>query len=197
MAELTPGMQMTRTYEGTKPYVYVDGEGYFTSGTGHLLSAEERAKYGLPDKGEPGTEYKDLIVDDADETYMKDYLKAQGYAQKFFGDTWDSMPQEAKDIGTDLAFNMGPGTLQEFPGFRDALSSGDYELAAQQLKYYNPLAKEGEYRYGDESDWWGQTGGATTGKIYPENRAVNTYNRLMNMSQDAIVNPAYQQAFMQ
>ena len=66
MAELTPGMLITRTYEGNKPYVYVDSEGYFTSGTGHLLSAEERAKYGLPDKGEPGTEYKDLIVDDAD-----------------------------------------------------------------------------------------------------------------------------------
>ena len=44
MAELTPGMIMTRTYEGSKPYVYVDSEGFFTSGTGHLLSAEERAK---------------------------------------------------------------------------------------------------------------------------------------------------------
>ena len=194
MAELTPGMIMTRTYEGSKPYVYVDSEGFFTSGTGHLLSAEERAKYGLPEKGTPGEQLTKLVVDDADETYMKDYLEAEADAQRFFGDKWDSMPQKAKDIGTDLAFNLGATKLQKFPGFRDALASGDYELAANQLRYKNPLAMEDEENYGVESDWWTQTGGR--GRYQgPENRAISTYNRLMNMYQDDIVTPEHQEAF--
>ena len=194
MAELTPGMQMTRTYEGNKPYVYTDSEGYYTSGTGHLMSGEERAKYGLGDKGDPNQEFKHLTVDDADETYMKDYGVAQADAERFFGDKWSSMPQSARDVASDISFNLGANKLQKFPGFRDALASGDYKLAANQLRYKNPLAVEGDEDYGVESQWWGQTGGASDYQG-PENRAISTYNKLSNMYQDDIVDPAWQQTF--
>jgi len=70
---------------------------------------------------------------EADKLFDKDFKYHSQYAQKIPGFGGASNQQKAALI--DLTFNMGPGWHKDFPGFVKAFSAGDYETAANQIRY--------------------------------------------------------------
>lgn len=101
---------------------YRDNKGLPTIGYGHLIA--------------PGDGYSMSSIiyqQEADKLFDKDFQFHSEHAQKIPGFKKASDQQKAALI--DLTFNMGPGWHMDFPGFVKAFSAGDYETAANEIRY--------------------------------------------------------------
>ena len=57
-------------------------------------------------------------------------------AEKFVGTaTWKKLPGGKKDAITNLAYNLGAGTLNKFNKLRSAIQKGDWERASNEILY--------------------------------------------------------------
>ena len=101
---------------------YRDSKGLPTIGYGHLIIPGDG--YSMSSK---------ISQQEADKLFDKDFKYHSQYAQKIPGFGGASNQQKAALI--DLTFNMGPGWHKDFPGFVKAFSAGDYETAANQIRY--------------------------------------------------------------
>ena len=105
---------------------------------------------------------------------QKDVARRYG-KEKFF-----NLPSEARDVITDLAFNMGPSKLfSQFKGFLSDIRKGQFGEAAKELKYKNP--DKGNFK---ESAWWEQVGGANTEEenlLRSGNRATSAFDLLTSL----------------
>ena len=101
---------------------YRDSKGLPTIGYGHLITPGDG--YSMSSK---------ISQQEADKLFDKDFKYHSQYAQKIPGFGGASNQQKAALI--DLTFNMGPGWHKDFPGFVKAFSAGDYETAANQIRY--------------------------------------------------------------
>ena len=175
---LLDNMLRTMQFEGGyKENVYLDTEGYPTIGYGHKLSNERYEKGHLPE------EYKNMSwsEDEARESFLSDYSEKESRIKAKFGEqAYNKLPDGAKNILTDLAFNMGATKLfDKFPGFITDMQKGEYQDAAQELRYKNP--DEGNMQM---SRWWDQVGGDTTelkNEVRSGNRATSTYDILSGL----------------
>ena len=101
---------------------YRDSKGLPTIGYGHLIAPGDG--YSMSSK---------ISQQEADKLFDKDFKYHSQYAQKIPGFGRASNQQKAALI--DLTFNMGPAWHKDFPGFVKAFSAGDYETAANQIRY--------------------------------------------------------------
>ena len=101
---------------------YRDSKGLPTIGYGHLITPGDG--YSMSSK---------ISQQEADKLFDKDFKYHSEHAQKIPGFEKASDQQKAALI--DLTFNMGPAWHKDFPGFVRAFSSGDYETAANEIRY--------------------------------------------------------------
>ena len=175
--DTNPFMDKTQFFEGGhKSQAYLDSEGYPTIGTGTLL---EHQKYDtMPDQ------YANLnwSEEQGNQRFQEDYGIKQGEVQNLYGEGWESLPPQVQGMLTDMSYNVGSqGLFNKFPGLIRDIRSGNYQDAANQLKYKD--ISQGDVE-GNTSQWWNQVGGATTegniasGAWGQDSRAGNraTYN---------------------
>jgi len=119
--------EMVKQHEGFKivdgmHHAYPDSKGLPTIGYGHLIT--------------PGDGYSmssRISQQEADKLFDKDFKYHNKHAEKIPGFGKASDQQKAALI--DLTFNMGPSWHKNFPGFSKAFAAGDYETAANELRY--------------------------------------------------------------
>ena len=134
-------MEHLKLREGFRENVYPDKLGKLTAGTGHLLTAEEKAIYKEGDRISPEITSQWLKQD-----------SSLAYSQAL---------DQAKELGVDdqgmiealgsVNFQMGGNWKSKFPGVWKGLQSGDWESAAQNVQWINPSTQQ------SESDWHRQT----------------------------------------
>ena len=108
-------------------HAYRDSKGLPTIGYGHLITPGDG--YSMSSK---------ISQQEADKLFDKDFKYHSKHAQKIPGFEKASDQQKAALI--DLTFNMGPAWHKKFPGFVKAFSAGDYETAANQIRYKDALS---------------------------------------------------------
>lgn len=107
-----------RIDEGCVPHAYADSRGYLTIGIGRLV--DERLGGGLsPDE-------IDLLLEN-------DLTRAEATAKALFP-TFSSLSDARKAVLLNMAFNLGSARLAAFQRFREAVSAGNWEQAAAELK---------------------------------------------------------------
>lgn len=100
---------------------YTDSLGYLTGGYGHLMTDAEKQQY--PE----GTTIPDEVVD---KWFQEDMKEAQQAVETLAPD----VPEEIKNILTNMAFNLGQNRLSGFKKMLAAVKAGDYDKAADEMK---------------------------------------------------------------
>lgn len=153
----TPAQERTMIFEGYKEKPYLDSRGYPTIGLGEKMEDIKYSKeQGVPEHLQGQTRTKEQ----AGENLSGHWNKVESDVANRFGDQWNNLPADIQGVILDLGYNMGTeGLFTKFPGFIEDITAGNYENAAQNLKYKNPSLGDNPGNY---SDWWNQVGGAST-----------------------------------
>ena len=126
---------MIKEHEGFKLKVYKDSKGFSTVGYGHKIDADSPIDIRNLKEGD------EISKDRADRLFDMDFNDHLNAARKIPGFNKASRKQQAALI--DLTFNMGPNWYKGFPSFTKAFAAGDYEEAARQLEFADPVNKPG------------------------------------------------------
>jgi GH24 family phage-related lysozyme (muramidase) len=118
---------------------YFDSEGKPTIGYGHLI---------IP--GDGYSMQSRISQKEADELFDKDFDKHLKIAKRIPG--FDKAPPQQQAAAIDLTFNMGYWP-NDFPNAAKAFAAGDFEAAANELRYRNAAA--GDFA---SSLWYQQVG---------------------------------------
>jgi len=86
-------------------------EGNPTIAYGHKLTDAENAGNFVLIEGVE-VPFADINEAKAQELYMQDFTEAEQIAQGWFGDDWDSLDPKAKNLASELVFNMGSSVTQ-------------------------------------------------------------------------------------
>jgi len=154
-----------RRHEGVRNQVYVDTLGNRTIGVGFNM---ERAG-AREDITRVGGDYDALLVGQArlSENQINNLLRedtndAISVAENFVGPReYNELAPRAREILIDMAFNMGPGTINRFRNFRQALIDEDYSVAADEM---------------ENSRWYGQVGNRSR-ELVRDMRSIAGNNR--------------------
>ena len=135
---------MIKEHEGYKMVegmhqAYLDNQGKPTIGYGHLI---------IP--GDGYSMQSRISQKEADKLFDKDFDKHLKIAKRIPG--FDKAPPQQQAAAIDLTFNMGYWPSL-FPNAAKAFAAGDYEKAANELRYRN--ASAGDFR---SSRWYNQVG---------------------------------------
>lgn len=135
---------MIKEHEGYKivdgmHQAYLDNQGKPTIGYGHLI---------IP--GDGYSMQSRISQKEADKLFDKDFDKHLKIAKRIPG--FDKAPPQQQAAAIDLTFNMGYWPSL-FPNAAKAFAAGDYEKAANELRYRN--ASAGDFR---SSRWYNQVG---------------------------------------
>lgn len=143
--------QMIRKNEGFVPYPYKDSRGLWTIGTGHLIGdgktlPPEYAQYKNNGAANARGNNKTpaMSQEKLEELFNKDYEKHKAMAME--GPGWNLANDDGKAALTDLTFNMGKWWTK-FPGAAKALNQGNFDLAADELKYKDGKTKKELSKY--------------------------------------------------
>ena len=132
--------------EGFREEVYLDSLGKPTGGTGHLLTASERAEYSKGDR--PGqTETDRWLAEDSAIAYGAGLSQATELGIKDQG--------MVESLG-GVNFQLGTNWRSKFGGVWSAMESGDFELAAEHAVFKTP-GKNLELGPPEPSEWMKQT----------------------------------------
>ena len=124
------GMNQTKRFEGWRNSPYDDAGGR-AIGWGFNLDYVD-PKY-----------HKSITKEQAQPVFEEKYLGAIGRASSFLGeDSFNNLNQTRKNAVVDMSYNLGDNLLK-FKKMKAALSTGDYENAAKEMK---------------DSKWYGQVG---------------------------------------
>jgi len=125
---------MIKKHEGLRLDKYLDSKGKPTIGYGHLIDGTDPDLMSMPIGGK-------ITKEKADELFDRDFDEHVLAAQKIPGFFKASRRQQAALI--DLTFNMGPNWYKGFPSFTKAFAAGDYEEAARQIEFADPINRPG------------------------------------------------------
>tara|TARA_Y100001938_G_C7886792_1_gene327826 strand:+ start:45 stop:623 length:579 start_codon:yes stop_codon:yes gene_type:complete len=122
-------------------------EDIFTVGYGTRITDKEYNNYIKLDK-----EQKINFVENK---FNQKYSQAKEDANVYMeANGITNIPQNVKNVIVEMAYNMGRGSVKDkkglmsFKGFAKAIRKGDYERAADELRFINPdVPEEGETRY--------------------------------------------------
>ena len=110
-----------RDHEGFIAKPYLDSLGKATIGYGHLITDE--------DNFENGKEYsKDELL----KLFDKDFAKAEMGANQLVGHIQE-LHIEAKNIVTEMVFQLGTQGVRNFKNMLDALENRDYQRASTEM----------------------------------------------------------------
>ena len=110
-----------RDHEGFIAKPYLDSLGKATIGYGHLITEE--------DNFEEGKEYsKDELL----KLFDKDFAKAEMGADQLVGHIQE-LHIEAKNIITEMVFQLGTQGVRNFKNMLDALENRDYQRASTEM----------------------------------------------------------------
>ena len=123
-------MEHLKLREGFKENVYLDTLGKPTAGTGHLLTAEEKALYKEGDKIHPDVTSK-WLKQDSSKAYSAGLSQA-----KELGIEDQGMIEALGSVN----FQLGTGWRSKFKGSWEAMQSGDFDLAASEAMFKYPSA---------------------------------------------------------
>ena len=127
--------EMIKEHEGLKLKVYKDTKGLLTVGYGHQIDADSPLDIRSLKEG-------DVISQErADQLFDMDFDDHSNAAKQIPGFFKATKKQQAGLI--DLTFNMGPNWYKSFPNFVKAFDEGDYQEAAKQLEYADPINRPG------------------------------------------------------
>lgn len=141
----------TKQFEGFEELPYYDTAGKLTSGYGFNVDDPTVSKL-LPQdylKAISGDITKSPIMTKqmAEPVFSQLSASAQKDAKKYLGKTYDTLPEDAKFVLDDLSYNLGATKLKKFQGLKKALIAGDYDRAAEELRYSNADTKKKETPY--------------------------------------------------
>ena len=137
---MTP-QDITKDFEGFVPTIYEDTVGKKTIGYGFNLEDKTVSKL-IPPEVKLGK--REITKEEADKIFNSLYSRAQNDAKKFIGmDNFGKLKPEARNILTDMAYNMGYNRLSAFQRLKKAMINGNMVTAAEELK---------------NSKWFGQVG---------------------------------------
>ena len=110
-----------RDHEGFRDTPYLDSLGKATIGYGHLITDE--------DEFEEGKQYpKEQLL----KLFDKDFEKAEMGADQLVGSIQE-LHIEAKNIITEMVFQLGTQGVRNFRNMLDALESRDYKRASAEM----------------------------------------------------------------
>lgn len=110
--------------EGVRHEIYLDHLGLPTAGIGHLL-VEGDPEYAL-DVGTPVSKER------VDEWFAIDIRNCLEDCANIFMN-WEELPDEAKCILANMAFNLGGPRLRKFSKMIDAIHRKDFAAAADEM----------------------------------------------------------------
>jgi len=110
--------------EGVRHEIYLDHLGLPTAGIGHLL-VEGDPEYAL-DVGTPVSKER------VDEWFAVDIKNCLEDCSSIFIN-WEELPDEAKCILANMAFNLGGPRLHQFANMIDAIHREDFAAAADEM----------------------------------------------------------------
>jgi GH24 family phage-related lysozyme (muramidase) len=123
-------------HEGRRKRVYLDTEGHPTVGIGFNLDRTDArvrlAALGIDYDGVRGGSV-DLTDDQVDALFSGDVDSAVASA-RLVVESFDGLASNAQMVLVDMVFNLGRGGLANFRHMIAALNTGDYELAAREMK---------------------------------------------------------------
>ncbi len=160
----TSDMNMSRLYDDIKmyeggaiPLAYPDPRGFMTIGAGFNLD-----KVGARERITAlGLSYDDVynkkvsLTDEQINLLMKEDVDiAIDDAKVYLGKSvWDKISPDAREIIVNIAYTRGRHYLMKFRGVKKALSSLDYQRAADEIEWENPDAKRRVH-----TRWYNRTG---------------------------------------
>ena len=110
-----------RDHEGFRDTVYLDTLKKATIGYGHLVTDE--------DDFEEGRQYpKEILL----AVFEKDFEKAENGANQLLGHI-SELHIEAKNIVTEMVFQLGTTGVRKFKNMLDALKARDYQRASLEM----------------------------------------------------------------
>ena len=169
------GLVKTATHEDFSAKPYKDGDGY-SIGHGFHLDKESITKADLQGSGIPDVVKKALLAGDHTNKNLK---LTNPQSEKIFQNIYNrrrretartypwvrDLPEQAKNVVYDMAFNLGRTKFKKFEGMLEALEQGDYKKAALHVKFV-----DGPKR-GKLTPYWGQT----------KSRAEDNFDILMRL----------------
>ena len=110
-----------RDHEGFRDTIYLDTLKKATIGYGHLVTDE--------DDFEEGRQYpKEILL----AVFEKDFEKAENGANQLLGHI-PELHIEAKNIVTEMVFQLGTTGVRKFKNMLDALEARDYQRASLEM----------------------------------------------------------------
>lgn len=172
--QMTSGMKKTANYEQFKAKPYKDGDGY-SIGHGFHLDKESITKADLQNTGIPQKVKDALLKGDPNNPDLK---LDQAQSEKLFRNIYKrrqretvntypwvkDLPEEAKNIVYDMAYNLGKTKFSKFKRFLNNMERGRYKQAAKEIRFTRGKGQS-------ETPYWKQTG----------NRAKENYEILMRL----------------
>ena len=110
--------------EGVKYEIYKDHLGYDTFGIGHLVIKEDE-EFGKP----VGTK---ISEDRVNAVFTRDVLKMISEAKILFP-KFDTLPEEAQQVITNMIFNMGRPRLSNFKKFISYINESKWLEASNEM----------------------------------------------------------------
>jgi lysozyme len=126
---------------------YVDSEGFWTVGRGHLLTDSKGkglTKAQFPTIDSLPAAFRNFTIEQIEQIAEKDYENHKKIAQNWIGkEAWDKLPDSTKSGTIELAYGVGSGGIKDFVDTRNFILAGDYESAAENItksKYFKQVA---------------------------------------------------------
>ena len=110
-----------RDHEGFRDTPYLDSLGKATIGYGHLITDEDNFELD-----------KEYSKDELLKLFEKDFEKAQMGADQLVGHIQE-LHIEAKNIVTEMVFQLGPQGVRNFKNMLSALEARDYQKASMEM----------------------------------------------------------------
>lgn len=135
LRELVSFDQGTKDYiksnEGYDDTIYKDTKNIPTTGYGFNMKAEHVRRY-IPADVLRGK--RALTKPESEAIFDKVYMQAVKDARQFVGDeTFQKLPNNAKQVIIDMSYNMGLTRLNKFENMKKALQSGDISTASKEM----------------------------------------------------------------
>ena len=140
------GPEMTQYFEGYRPSIYRDTRKKRTIGYGFNVDDKTTAKL-LPADVIAGK--RPLYKAEAQQIFAILYKQAAKDAISFVGpETFAQLDPQRQRTLVDMAYNLGSAKLGQFSKFRNAVQTGDYNRAANEMinsNWYGQVGRRSKY----------------------------------------------------
>jgi len=117
-----------RDHEGCVDTVYLDSLGKATIGIGHLVQAHERKRF---------KEGVKIDQEEIEDLFLIDLNRACAGAEQLISENYRGdkrLPQQIEHVLVEMVFQLGKTGVSKFKKMWKALSNGDKQEAASQMK---------------------------------------------------------------